>query len=208
MQQLDGLRCVTAVYRSIWLFIAEFLDNACQPCMRILSWIHFLGSSNNHCFLDHTQKENFMNQYKSIIRILLISAVAAIVCAGNGMAGDKGRLVVDITGIPAAEGYVMVAVFNSEQAYKGEGEAVAKARINVAGEQVQAVFPDLAYGWYGVAVYHDRNANGELDTGAFGIPKEAYGHSNNVRGNFGPPAFNKIKVELAKDEKHIRIGLK
>jgi uncharacterized protein (DUF2141 family) len=149
-----------------------------------------------------------MNLYKNITRILLFLSLAAIVCPGLGIAGGRGRLVVDITDIPASEGYIMVAVFNSEDAYKGEGEAVAKVRINVAGTRVQAVFPDLAYGWYGVAVYHDRNSNGELDTGAFGIPKEAYGHSNNVRGTFGPPAFDKIKVELDQDEEHIQIALK
>jgi len=32
-----------------------------------------------------------------------------------------------------------------------------------------------------VAMYHDRNANGELDQNAMGIPREAYGHSNNAR---------------------------
>ncbi|MDZ7756077.1 DUF2141 domain-containing protein [Rhodohalobacter sp.] len=33
------------------------------------------------------------------------------------------------------------------------------------------------------AIYHDKNTNGELDTNLSGIPEEAYGFSNNARGN-------------------------
>jgi len=149
-----------------------------------------------------------MKVKKSFSILLSLMLLATMLCPGSVLAEDKGTLLIQIINIPATEGYVMVAVYDSEKAYSADGEAAATARINVSAPQVEAVFPDLANGWYGVAVYHDRNANGKLDSGVFGIPKEAYGHSNNVRGTFGPPAFDKIKFELNKTENRITINLK
>jgi len=44
-------------------------------------------------------------------------------------------------------------------------------------------------GQYAIKVFHDENANGELDINFLGIPKESYGFSNHARGRFGPPPF-------------------
>jgi uncharacterized protein (DUF2141 family) len=42
-------------------------------------------------------------------------------------------------------------------------------------------------GDYAIAVYHDENANKTFDKGAFGLPAEPWGISNNPRIRFGPP---------------------
>ena len=36
-----------------------------------------------------------------------------------------------------------------------------------------------------------------MRTGAFGIPRESYGASNDARGRFGPPPWSKAKFDLA-----------
>jgi uncharacterized protein (DUF2141 family) len=36
-------------------------------------------------------------------------------------------------------------------------------------------FSDIKPGKYAIAVIHDENCNGKLDTNMFGIPKEGYG---------------------------------
>jgi len=41
-----------------------------------------------------------------------------------------------------------------------------------------------------MAVIHDENMNGKLDTNWLGIPKEGYGFSNNARGVAGAPSFS------------------
>jgi uncharacterized protein (DUF2141 family) len=48
---------------------------------------------------------------------------------------------------------------------------------------------ELRIGSYAIRVFHDQNSNGKLDTNLIGIPKERFGFSNNVMGQFGPPAF-------------------
>jgi uncharacterized protein (DUF2141 family) len=54
----------------------------------------------------------------------------------------------------------------------------------------------LKSGVYAISVVYDRDGNGELNTGLMGIPTELVGFSNNARGLFGPPSFNKAKVKL------------
>ena len=102
----------------------------------------------------------------------------------------------------------MVALHNSAESYKGgEDSAIAKTRTMVVSQKVQVVFTNLSYGWYGVSLYHDENSNGEMDKNAMGIPKEAYGFSNNAKGFFGKPAYKKVKFELNSTEKQIVIKL-
>jgi len=49
-------------------------------------------------------------------------------------------------------------------------------------------FAGLPRGDYAVAVIHDENGNGKLDTIA-GIPREGFGFSRNPPIRFGPPRF-------------------
>ena len=55
---------------------------------------------------------------------------------------------------------------------------------------------NLQPGTYAVAVYHDLNGNGELDRTTLGPPDEPYGFSNDARGTFGPPKFDKAAIEI------------
>ena len=48
-------------------------------------------------------------------------------------------------------------------------------------------------GRYAVVMFHDANANGQLDLGPFG-PKEGYGFSNNVRPFLSAPVFDVCAV--------------
>lgn len=41
-----------------------------------------------------------------------------------------------------------------------------------------------------MAVVHDENMNGKLDTNWLGIPKEGYGFSNAAKGVVGAPSFS------------------
>lgn len=61
--------------------------------------------------------------------------------------------------------------------------------IKVRASQARCDFEDIPPGTYALAVIHDENMNGVLDTNALGIPREGYGFSNDARAWFGPPSF-------------------
>lgn len=125
--------------------------------------------------------------------------------AGTPPAGTA-TLVVDVEGLKDDAGKVHAALHASEDGYPTRPEtALRQADAPILAGRARVVFAGLAPGGYAVAVYHDENGNGRLDTGFLGIPTEGLGASNDAKGFMGPPSFEKARVELAPGEKHITI---
>ncbi len=53
-------------------------------------------------------------------------------------------------------------------------------------------------GKYAIETFHDENNNQKLDTNIMGIPKEAWGVSNNIRPSFRGPSLEEMLLELSK----------
>lgn len=117
--------------------------------------------------------------------------LATSVCAST-IAND---LNVTFKHIEKHEGNLMVALYNSEANYQGQGKPVQVAAIPALGEKVNYTFENLEGGTYAIKLFHDANSNGKMDTNMFGIPKEGYGFSNNV-GKFGEPEFAEAAFEV------------
>ncbi|GAB5408210.1 MAG: hypothetical protein BalsKO_05750 [Balneolaceae bacterium] len=99
-----------------------------------------------------------------------------------------------VEGLKESKGEVRIAVFNSENKYTKE--PVYAVVLPVENKEIEWVVPDLPFGEYAIAVYHDKNMNGKLDTNFLGIPKENYGFSNNARGRFGPASWKEAKFVI------------
>ncbi|HEY9219761.1 MAG TPA: DUF2141 domain-containing protein, partial [Phenylobacterium sp.] len=85
----------------------------------------------------------------------------------------------------AAQGKLVLAVFDSEGAWRARKSPVREAVLAVGGSSVRKAFADLPPGRYAVMAYHDRNGDGRLNTLPVGLPTEPYGFSNGARGAFG-----------------------
>ncbi len=126
---------------------------------------------------------------------------------GSFVMAQKTNIKVNVENVKNAEGKIMIALYNSEETYmkslfKGDEP---KAEVGtVVGE-----FKDVPYGTYAVAVFQDENENKKLDTNFMGIPKEAYGFSNNATGFMGPPSFKDAAFKVnSSAEKVINIRIK
>ena len=140
--------------------------------------------------------------------LLFVFISIFFVAASPAVPESTGNLIVDISGFPSSEGFAMVALHNSEASYQdGEVSAFGKIQIKLVEKKVQVVFTNLAFGGYGVSLFHDENANGKMDKNAMGIPKEAYGFSNNAKGLFGKPSYQKVMFQLNSAETQIAIKL-
>jgi len=62
--------------------------------------------------------------------------------------------------------------------------------IKVRDKQARCDFEDIPPGTYALAIVHDENMNGKLDTNLLGIPKEGYGFSNDAKALLGAPSFS------------------
>ena len=92
------------------------------------------------------------------------------------------------------QGQVLLCVFSAENSIVGEfpdclkGRPVRTAKSTISAGKAVMTFNGLKDGIYAVAITHDENGNGQLDTNFLGIPAEGVGVSTNPRV-FGKPRF-------------------
>ncbi len=109
---------------------------------------------------------------------------------------QTGTVVVNITGINNNTGLVQVGLYNDEEKFPDIGDyykhIVPKA--NKAG--VSVTFKDVPAGTYAIATWHDEDEDLTMNKNLFGSPKESYGFSKNIYGNFGPPDFEEVSFKV------------
>lgn len=99
---------------------------------------------------------------------------------------------VKILDIRNSTGTVACALFESPDGFPIEflRSATNVMVIKIRKTQARCDFEDIPPGTYALAVIHDENMNGKLDTNRLGIPTEGYGFSNDAKGWFGAPSFS------------------
>lgn len=135
---------------------------------------------------------------------LALAVVAMPVCAQ----ADSASLTVQVTDIADKTGAVVMAVYDTAEAFDGGGQPVKAARIDVTGADVTVSFDDLSQGLFAIKLYHDANGNGQLDTNLMGLPIEGYGFSGDGE-HVGPPTFDAASFTIdAGSENAIAIRLR
>ena len=99
---------------------------------------------------------------------------------------------VKILNIRNSTGTVACALFESPEGFPNEYLHFATniMIIKIRKSQARCDFEDIPPGTYAMAVVHDENMNGKLDTNWMGIPTEGYGFSNDAKALLGAPSFS------------------
>ncbi len=105
----------------------------------------------------------------------------------QGMA-SPGSVEIAITGLRSAKGLVQVCLTTVPAYFPDCTRDPAARHLAVAAARPVLRFDDLPAGSYAIALFHDENGNGRMDT-RFGLPTEGFGFSNNPRTYWGPPSF-------------------
>jgi uncharacterized protein (DUF2141 family) len=120
--------------------------------------------------------------------------ILAIVFSSANLLAQNTSLEVTVKNIKVIKGTIRVGLFDKETEFlKTPLKGIV---VKVSGTEVKVTFEDLPAGEYAVSIIHDENENGDLDSNAFGIPKEGFAFGNNAMGTFGPPSFDKAKIKL------------
>ncbi|MDA3900993.1 MAG: DUF2141 domain-containing protein [Spirochaetes bacterium] len=113
------------------------------------------------------------------MRRVMIVVVSCIFFCGV-LYAESASVILRVDNIEHMEGNLMVALYDSVDAFNNAGKPVGARRVKVNSSTMKIVFDDLKPGTYGVMVYHDRNQNNKLDTmPILGIPREPCGLTNN-----------------------------
>jgi len=100
-------------------------------------------------------------------------------------------------------GHVMFGLHNESTFMKEPLEGTSN---EIKDGKSIVTFKNIKPGTYGIMVVHDKNDNKRMDFEPSGMPKEAYGMSNNSI-NMGPPQFNDAKFEVSDTPVDIEIKL-
>jgi uncharacterized protein (DUF2141 family) len=116
---------------------------------------------------------------------------------------------VQILNIRNSTGTVDCALFDAPEGFPIEvlRSATNVMVIKVRHTQARCDFANIPLGTYALAVIHDENMNGKLDTNSLGIPTEGYGFSNDVKGLLGPPSFAAASFAYDGRNLELTIGL-
>jgi len=106
-----------------------------------------------------------------------------------------GGLDVSFRQLRSAQGSLLICLTRDPDNYPSCTDDRAAITRTVPASRPDLVMAAVPAGSWALAVVHDENGNGRLDTFA-GIPREGIGFSRNPRVTFGPPRFRSAEFAV------------
>ncbi len=141
----------------------------------------------------------------ALLAVLALATIPAVAFSQSPCAGIH----VNISNIRNSTGTLDCALFESSVGFPTEflRSATNVMVIKIRKDQARCDFEDIPPGTYAIAVIHDENTNGKLDTNWLGIPTEGYGFSNEEKGVAGVPSFSDASFPYDGHDLELTIGL-
>ena len=136
---------------------------------------------------------------KTLVKLIVFLFTITV---SNAQETAGQTITVTVDNISNTNGKVMISLHTSETFMKGPG--IQNAESKIKNGTVSVTFNNVVPGTYAIMALHDENENNRMDFEDTGMPKEAFGSSNNPM-NFGPPQFVDSKFEVAQEVLDIKI---
>ncbi|NBB23545.1 DUF2141 domain-containing protein [Porphyrobacter sp. SLTP] len=117
--------------------------------------------------------------------------------ATGGLVANTTTLEINFVQIANPTGQIMLALFDSKEAYDSGAAPVTAIVVPVTGDTATAAIPNVLHGRYGFKIVHDVNGDGAMNTNPFGMPIEPFAFSNNAVGNMGPATWEAAAFDIA-----------
>jgi len=101
---------------------------------------------------------------------------------------------INVSGATPDKGHIILSLFSTDENYL-KSPILSNKKLVTTDGSADFELSELLPGRYALNAIYDEDSNGKLNTGLFGIPKELVGFSNNAKGYFGPPKFDKVVFE-------------
>lgn len=123
-------------------------------------------------------------------------AIAAMALLPGAM--PVSDLSLDVTKLRSTRGMIRVCLTAIPANFPSCTDDAKAVTRSIPATTHDISFDGLPRGDYAIAVIHDENGNGKLDTFA-GIPREGFGFSRNPVITFGPPSFKAARFTVSGD---------
>ena len=101
-----------------------------------------------------------------------------------------------LEGLRSAKGQILICVTRDPDHFPDCTDDPDKRHFSIPASSDPVTLGQLAPGSYAIAIIHDENRNGRLDTFA-GIPREGVGFSLNPVLRFGAPSFRSASFTIS-----------
>lgn len=129
---------------------------------------------------------------------LALATVAVI--AWSQAAADIGHTIrVRASTFRSSKGSLRCRLYARPDGFPGKPPIEREQAVRVTGKTATCTFSGVADGTYAIALFHDENDDGKLDTNFLGIPREGVGVSNNKIRSLGPPKWEDAKFGVIGD---------
>lgn len=143
--------------------------------------------------------------------LVTVAPLGAQAAAPAGCTGPKSDTWVNVTieGLRNSKGLVVFTLYpdDATRFLKPQGSLYV-TRVSARAGLAHGCMYLPAPGAYGLALYHDENANGNIDRNGLGIPKEGFGFSNNPKIFLSAPGFKKVRFVASGPTASLRIRMK
>jgi uncharacterized protein (DUF2141 family) len=110
------------------------------------------------------------------------------------------RLYVTVSNVRSIGGLIAVTLYTDDSSrFLARRGSLYVGRVPARAGVTRVCIHVPAPGVYGLAVYHDANANRRFDRTMIGLPAEGYGFSNNAPTLFGLPRFASVRLTVSRD---------
>ena len=104
-------------------------------------------------------------------------------------------------------GHLLAGVYDDPAGFPREGRPTRHAKVEIQDGRATAEFEGLPAGQYAVAVLHDENDDGKMNTNRLGLPTEGFGMSNLTKLKLKPPSFDDSKFEYSGGDETVEIQI-
>jgi len=111
--------------------------------------------------------------------------------------GGANEIRVTISNVKDSVGLIVADLYpNKEEGFLHSVGRLKQVAFAAKAPQTTFCMYAPAKGKYAVSVYHDKNANKDFDKGAFGLPAEPYGVSNNPPMRMAAPKVDEAVFDV------------
>lgn len=141
------------------------------------------------------------------MKAIILTIIIAVSSLFSQAQDQKGiAITVTINNVKNNNGFVLLGLHN-QHTFMNKGEnALQQQKTTITDGKITVTFKNVPKGEFAIMAIHDENANNQMDFELNGMPKEAYGMSNN-NISYGPPLFNDAKFIVSDANLNLEIRL-
>ena len=119
------------------------------------------------------------------------------------------RLYVNVEGVRASQGLIAVTLYaDDSRRFLARRGSLYVGRVPAHAGTTRVCIHLPRTGVYGLAVYHDADTNQRLNRSAIGLPREAFGFSNNPPTIFSIPSFRSVRLSVPRSGMQTNVRLR